>query len=50
MKDWYLSTINELNLIYENLQKAEVMNLGTDTYWFSSQSSDNYAWVLKMRK
>jgi hypothetical protein len=29
MNDWYLPSIGELKLIYENLQKAGVINLGT---------------------
>jgi hypothetical protein len=36
MKDWYLPTRSELNLIYENLQKAKIANLGTVDYWSSS--------------
>ncbi|MDR2663279.1 MAG: DUF1566 domain-containing protein [Treponema sp.] len=44
--DWRLPSINELNLIYENLQKAGVVNLGRETYWSSSGSSDR-AWVQR---
>ncbi|MDR3342196.1 MAG: DUF1566 domain-containing protein, partial [Treponema sp.] len=45
--DWYLPTSSELNLIYENLQKAGVMNLGSDWYWSFSEYKeykDSYSW------
>jgi hypothetical protein len=36
--DWYLPSISELNFIYQNLQKAGIANLGSDTYWSSSEN------------
>jgi len=39
--DWHLPSQGELNLIYQNLQKSGIVNLGTQWYWSSSQSSDN---------
>jgi hypothetical protein len=49
--DWYLPSRSELNLIYENLQKAGVVNLGgadlgSGWYWSSSQCNYNFSsWV-----
>jgi hypothetical protein len=39
--DWRLPSESELDLIYNNLQKSGVTNLGTQVYWSSSQL-DNY--------
>jgi hypothetical protein len=43
--DWYLPSKEELNLIYLNLQKARIMNLGSDWYWSSSQRNNYGAWL-----
>jgi hypothetical protein len=45
--DWYLPSKEELNFIYLNLQKARIMNLGTDYYWSSSELTDRSAWVQR---
>jgi hypothetical protein len=37
--DWHLPSKSELSLIYENLQKAGVVNLGNAVYWSSSEST-----------
>jgi TolB-like protein len=43
--DWYLPSKDELNFIYVNLQKAGVVNLGSDLYWSSSKNdSDSYSY------
>jgi TolB-like protein len=42
--DWYLPTSSELNLIYENLHRAGLVNIGSDWYWSSSEYSSNVAW------
>jgi TolB-like protein len=42
--DWRLPTIDELQLIYLNLQKAGIVNLGDGTYWSSSEFNGNHAW------
>jgi TolB-like protein len=46
--DWRLPSKDDLNLIYENIQKAGVMNLGSgSTYWSSSQGGYNGPWVQR---
>jgi hypothetical protein len=45
--DWYLPTRSELYLIYENLQKAGVMNLGSNTYWSSSERTGYGSWYQR---
>jgi hypothetical protein len=47
--DWYLPSIGELDLIYQNLQKSGIVNLGTSSYWSSSQGNDNNAWSQRFR-
>jgi len=47
--DWYLPSRSELDLVYQNLQKSGVVNLGTGRYWSSSQNYDNYAWYQDFR-
>ena len=44
MSDWYLPTKTELNLVYVNLHKAGIVNLGASWYWSSSQVDNKYAW------
>lgn len=41
--DWYLPTRDELNFIYQNLRKTEKI-LGNETYWSSSQASNDSVW------
>jgi len=40
--DWYLPSISELKMIFENLQKSGVVNLGTGDYWSSTRTSPHY--------
>jgi hypothetical protein len=42
--DWNLPTKTILNYVYENLKKAQVVNLGSAWYWTSSQHYFNDAW------
>ena len=44
MNDWRLPSKEELNMVYVNLQKAGVVNLGTGDYWSSSQANNSDAW------
>ena len=51
--DWYLPALGELQLIYNNrttldnsLSKVGATQLGTHTYWSSSEYNSNYAWNL----
>jgi hypothetical protein len=46
--NWHLPTKSELGLIYDNLQRAKVVNLGSVSYWSSSEYSNNrYAWLQR---
>ncbi len=42
--DWYLPSKAELNLIYDNLQKTGIVNLGTSYYWSSLQNYRDLVW------
>jgi hypothetical protein len=42
--NWNLPTKTILNYVYENLKKAQVVNLGNAWYWSSSQHYFNDAW------
>ena len=44
-RDWHLPSKEELNMVYQNLQKSGVANLGTGTYWSSSLNSYRSVWV-----
>jgi len=41
--DWHLPSINELNKIY--LSKNIIGGFANDSYWSSSESSSDYAWL-----
>jgi hypothetical protein len=43
--DWYLPSRGELELIYRNLQRSNIINLGTQFYWSSVQSGSSHAWA-----
>jgi hypothetical protein len=46
--DWHLPSRGELNLIYENLQKTKVFNLGNENvYWSSSEGKNDDAAVVQ---
>jgi hypothetical protein len=42
--DWHLPTKDELNLVYENLQKAKIANMGSGWYWSSLEYDNSFAW------
>jgi hypothetical protein len=42
--DWHLPTRDELNLVYLNLQKPKIADMGSYFYWSSSESNDLDAW------
>jgi TolB-like protein len=44
--DWTLPTINELNLMSENLSKKGLGGFGSFSYWSSSQSGKDYAYNI----
>jgi hypothetical protein len=44
--DWYLPSLGELNLIYQNLQKNGIVNLGAVSYWSSSPSQQGHPSVV----
>lgn len=41
--DWYLPSKDELNLMYQH--KSGIPNLGTCSYWSSSEGGSTYVWV-----
>ena len=41
--DWFLPSKDELNIMYQ--QKAVIPNLGTCSYWSSSEGGSTYVWV-----
>ena len=47
---WYLPTIEELNLMYENIGRGNALGLGniggfgSNHYWSSTEYDDGYAW------
>ncbi|GHV23421.1 hypothetical protein FACS189494_11420 [Spirochaetia bacterium] len=43
--DWHLPTRGELTLIYENIHKSKIVNLGSEWYWSSSEYKTDNAWV-----
>jgi hypothetical protein len=45
-RDWRLPSLDELYLVYDNLHKSGVNDLGTDFYWSSTPSYDNNANAL----
>lgn len=41
--DWYLPTIDEVNLVYQNLRKPGIIS-GNSWHWSSSSDGDDNAW------
>jgi hypothetical protein len=44
--DWYLPTIRELILMYENLKKRKLGNFERARYWSSSEIDSSLAWYF----
>jgi hypothetical protein len=42
--DWRLPAQDELNLVYQNLRKNNLGNMGDDWHWSSSEYSSSYMW------
>jgi hypothetical protein len=42
--DWYLPSVNELSLLYQNLRTQNLGNFSVSSYWSSSQNGTGYAW------
>jgi hypothetical protein len=47
--DWYLPSIDELDLIYENVHKNGQGDFGDSECWSSSESSEGSAWIKSFR-
>jgi len=43
--DWYLPSMDELNLMYMNLKESKIGNLTDSLYWSSSETDFNNAWL-----
>jgi hypothetical protein len=43
--DWFLPSMDELDLMYKNLKKAGLGGFGGSWLWSSSQSDNNNAWI-----
>lgn len=43
--DWYLPSMDELNLLYTNLKAAGIGKLSDELYWSSSETDFNNAWL-----
>ena len=44
--DWFLPSMDELNLIYTNLKELKIGKLSDALYWSSSETDFNNAWLL----
>lgn len=42
--DWFLPSIDELELMYENLNVTEIDDFNCRSYWSSSEYNSDYAW------
>lgn len=42
--DWFLPSLDELNLMYENLSKKGVGSFNSGNYWCSSEENAGFAW------
>jgi len=45
--DWYLPSREELNMVYQNLVKSGIANLGNGTYWSSSTYIGSSLWIQR---
>lgn len=44
--DWFLPSLNELKLLYKNLQLKGIGNIAKAEYWSSSETDFNNAWLF----
>ncbi|MDR3342977.1 MAG: fibronectin type III domain-containing protein [Treponema sp.] len=44
--DWFLPSLGEVYLMWENLKQKGLGGFSNEWYWSSSQSSDMYSWYL----
>jgi hypothetical protein len=44
--DWFLPSIDELDLMYKNLKNQRIGDFSNDVYWSSSTSGDTAVWQL----
>jgi hypothetical protein len=44
--DWFLPSIDEIKMIYENLYKENVGSIAKDYYWSSSEQYSNFTWYF----
>lgn len=44
--DWFLPSIDELKLIYQNLKLIGIGNFMNDVYWSSTETDFNNAWLM----
>jgi hypothetical protein len=47
--DWFLPSLGELSLMYNNLQKSGIGGFSGDYYWSSSESSSISSWCKRFR-
>lgn len=47
--DWFLPSIDELNLIYKNLKLKGLAELNGENYWASSETDFNNAWLQNFK-
>jgi hypothetical protein len=45
--DWRLPTMQELNLMYQNLRRKKLGGMGDNVYWSSSEYGDGHAWYQR---
>jgi len=43
--DWFLPTLDELDLMYKNLHLKGVCDFADNNYWSSSENDANHAWT-----
>ncbi|WP_460058166.1 Lcl domain-containing protein [Spirochaeta dissipatitropha] len=43
-EDWFLPSLDELDLMYENLHKEDIGDFVPGDYWSSSEYDENQAW------
>ena len=49
-KDWFLPSIEELNLIYNNLKLKKLVDFSDGNYWSSSETDFNNVWMQNFGK